>query len=145
MSKECRFHWFLISFVFAGASCPDGKSFVPLVNDSKWRAEYINGEHKMRILQCPPGYVLGREDKFPDQDRCTECPITFYSLVVATSNSTVCKPCPIGADCPGGNFVISKEGYWKKSNNMLRLIPDSADIPADLQVAAVFKCPPGLA
>ena len=50
-----------------------------------------------------------------------------------TSTSTKCNPCPIGGECPGGNVVYSKSGYWKatatRRDSMVRAI--------------VYQCPPG--
>jgi hypothetical protein len=123
---------------FAGANYPDGKRFEPSVSESKWRPEIINGEQKMQVYECPAGYVLSRDDSFPDQDRCAMCLYNYYSLVPAVSNTTVCKPCPIGSDCPGGNVAIAKEGFWRRMQ-----VQESEGNSTMLDVARVYRCPPG--
>ncbi len=104
----------------------------------------------MRVYECPAGYTLSRDDVYPDQDRCIVCTNGFYSLTPATSNQTVCKPCPIGGDCPGGNIVNAKEGFWRR---MMGHEYDSKNTPTNVasdvkntsfDVAHVFRCPPGL-
>ncbi len=92
----------------------------------------------MRVYECPAGYTLSRDDLFPDQDRCTMCLNNFYSLIPAISNKTVCKPCPIGSECPGGNVVIAKEGFWRRV-----YVQEQHENSTISDVAHVFRCPPG--
>jgi hypothetical protein len=93
----------------------------------------------MRVYECPAGFILSRDDLFPDQDRCIMCLYNFYSLTPAISNNTVCKPCPVGSDCPGGNVVNAKEGFWRRMQGK-----EYGQDNITYDVAEVFRCPPGV-
>ena len=86
----------------------------------------------MRVISCPPGYVILRDPDRPEDDACVACPPRFYSteqanfssdagaLVVrkeveATSLPWCCLPCPKGSDCTGGAHVEPKANYWRGS------------------------------
>jgi len=80
---------------------------------------------RMRVIRCPPGYILVRDETVPDLDQCSICPSGKYSAVPAllgnVNKSTVsvndvnekCSRCPSGAECPGGNQVIPRPGYYR--------------------------------
>jgi hypothetical protein len=113
----------------SGATCPDGKTFSSTVNGSTWSAELFGmRDHIFRLVECPAGFIISRDDSFPDQDRCVQCPSGMYSIVVANSTSISCRPCPLGAKCPGGSTVEASYGFWRR---------DGA------QVVEVFRCAPG--
>jgi hypothetical protein len=114
---------------FLGATCPDGKEFNPIINESKWSVEFFGtGSHRFRLIECPAGYTISRDDSFPDQDRCLICPSGMYSIIVANSTSISCRQCPLGARCTGGNFVEAITGFWRR------------DV---VQSVEVFRCAPG--
>jgi hypothetical protein len=117
--------------VLAGATCPDGSNFVPVVNGSQWDVNQSSGNHLYRLVKCPAGYIISRDDKFPDQDRCVQCQVGTYSLIVATSTAVACQPCPVGGTCPGGDVVLSIDGYWRRLNG------------TSFATAEIFKCPVG--
>jgi hypothetical protein len=98
----------------------------------------MSGVLLMRVHECPAGYILIRNDLYPDQDRCLVCPAGSYSLNPVTSNESTCKQCPIGGDCPGGNNVTAKEGFWRKMQGQ----NDSNTTSFD--AAYLFRCPQGL-
>jgi hypothetical protein len=114
-----------------GAICPDGKTFNSVVNESKWSVESIKvGGHFFRLIECPIGYTISKDDSFPDQDRCVQCPSGMYSIVVANSTSISCHLCPLGAQCPGGSIVEAQKGFWRREGGQA-------------QTVEVFRCPPG--
>ncbi len=84
--------------------------------------------HRFRLIECPPGYTISRDDSFPDQDRCLICPSGMYSIIVANSTLISCLQCPVGARCTGGGFVEAIDGFWRR---------DGA------QAVEVFRCDPG--
>lgn len=43
---------------------------------------------------------------------CKTCPKGKFSM---EQGVTECEDCPVGGECPGGNVLIPKEGYWKTS------------------------------
>jgi hypothetical protein len=117
----------------AGAICPDGKVFLPSVNESKWEVNQSSGNDVYRLVECPPGYVISRDEKFPDQDRCILCAAGTYSLIAAVSTAVACRPCPVGGDCIGGDVVLAKEGFWRRD----------IDLEEKLPAAQIYKCPIG--
>jgi hypothetical protein len=75
--------------VFAGASCPDGASFLPKIAGSEWKAK--NGIYTLE--SCPPGYKLNFQE-------CILCPASSYCL----GGSAAPIPCPEGLfSSPGSN------------------------------------------
>jgi hypothetical protein len=66
------FYFFVSSFlkpqrVVAGASCPDGASFLPSIAGSEWKVN--NGAYS--LAGCPPGYELVAQE-------CFLCPASSY-------------------------------------------------------------------
>ena len=104
------------------------------MNGSKWEIKRSSESHLYRLIECPPGYVISRDEMFPDQDRCVQCTAGFYSLVVAKSTDDACQPCPIGGNCTGGDIVLSIDGYWRRNVGLDDVILYSAEI---------YKCPVG--
>jgi hypothetical protein len=92
----------------------------------------LSGEY--RLISCPPGFTLQRSDVSLTSDKCVECPVDTYSLVEATSTAVQCKPCPIGAICPGGSVVLAAPGYWQKPISRRDAIGS----------ATIFQCPLGV-
>ena len=105
------------------------------MNGSKWAVNSSSGNHLYRLIECPSGYVISRDESFPDQDRCVQCTTGFYSLVVAKSTDVACQPCPIGGSCTGGDTVLSIDGYWRREMSQ-----DEINIAS----AHIFKCPVGI-
>ena len=56
----------------------------------------------INLRECVPGEI-------PYENRCIPCPEDQFSI----TNSTKCKDCPTGAECPGRNKLIVKKGYWR--------------------------------
>ena len=80
----------------AGADCPDGTRFVPLVNGSEWT--HANGV--WTLVGCPPGYFLGNQqcEICPGGTYCmgssipaTPCGYSLYTLPGATA-AEECEP-----------------------------------------------------
>ena len=44
---------------------------------------------------------------------CTQCPYGTYSL---DPSDKACKPCMENAQCPGGDTIDVKSGYWRQSS-----------------------------
>jgi hypothetical protein len=64
-----------------GATCPDGAQFLPLAEGSVWEeVEVFNSDTSeyrrvYRIVSCPPGYALARDEERPNNDNCkVACP-----------------------------------------------------------------------
>jgi hypothetical protein len=72
----------------------------------------------LRIARCPTGYELNRDPSLPEVDDRGNCTKGFYRLKKPVNwqgrrdDLPVCYACPKGANCPGGDVVESKEGYW---------------------------------
>ena len=49
-----------------------------------------------------------------NHNHCYKCPKGKFSLDVT---HTACRPCPLFADCPGGDFIFAIENYWQSSNH----------------------------
>jgi hypothetical protein len=107
---------------------------VPIVKESKWGVNVSNGNHLYRLIECPAGYVISRDESFPDQDRYVQCQPGTYSLVVAKSTNVPCLACPVGGNCTGGNTVLSIDGFWRRDINRENVSKAAAEI---------FKCPIG--
>lgn len=99
-----------------GALCPDGALFLPIANGSVWEeVASSNGGIQKRIVECPPGYSLEREEAYPNADNCLACAPTTYRLEPTFINSTKphCIACDPKATCRGSDVVESLEGYWR--------------------------------
>jgi len=128
----------------AGASCSGRDAFTPLTDNSCWKREKVAvgtlGSHVVynRIVSCPPGYVLVRNQDDPTLDQCAQCPLDFYGLersvyqgvdgegVMVSSSvtghdvaqngsydgSNLCIPCAFGASCSGFQINILTD-YWR--------------------------------
>ena len=95
-----------------------------------------NSTGEYRLEYCPPGYILQRSEFTATADKCIECPTNTYSLEIVYSPSVQCKPCPIGASCPGGDKVIPDPGYWQ--------MPTARRDGGIAGKAVVYQCPPGV-
>jgi DNA-binding beta-propeller fold protein YncE len=110
-----------------------------------WIVERVSGRRDsstmksvLRISQCPPGYMVFKDDVYPDLDECRKCISGKYSLLPTTQSvnsvgggSESCRLCPFGAECPGGDEVQSKVGFWRDFG----LVNSS--------LAVIYTCPPG--
>ena len=65
----------------------------------------------MRLFQCPAGYTMIRDDKFPDADECVQCGVNEYLLspITIQNKSIKCLKCPVGGVCPGLYLVYLME------------------------------------
>ncbi len=89
----------------------------------------------LRLSMCPPGYMLFKDDVYPDLDECQKCSSEKYSLLPTktpvNSGNVTCRLCPFGADCPGGMEVTAKSGYWRDYGLV------------NTSLAAIYVCPHG--
>ena len=85
------------------------------------------------LIACPPGYTLQRSNLTLSLSSCIKCPAGSYLLDEVTSPSTTCKPCPVGAECPGGDVVQALPGYWQR--------PASRRAISSSTVAVLYRCP----
>jgi DNA-binding beta-propeller fold protein YncE len=107
-----------------------------------WAVEQVSGRRGssvkktvFRLNSCPPGYMLYKDPMYPDLDECQKCISGKYSLlstkISVTSGNASCRLCPFGAECPGGDVVTAKSGFWRD----FRLVNST--------FAAIYVCPPG--
>jgi hypothetical protein len=101
-----------------GARCPDGDLFIPDPDGSEWEIVY-SGSRKLnmvkRIVSCPPGYFMERDNRYPLEDRCLRCDANTYLL--DQNNFSACLNCPVGATCAGLDDVTTLEGFWRQPDN----------------------------
>jgi hypothetical protein len=101
-----------------GARCPDGDLFIPDPAGSEWQIVY-SGSRKLdmvkRIVSCPPGYYMERDNRYPLEDRCLRCDANTYLL--DQNNFSACLNCPVGATCAGLDDVTTLEGFWRQPDN----------------------------
>ena len=71
---------------------------------------YCNGNTSCAALICPHGFIKERDN---ENFVCSKCKMNTYSL---KPNAVKCKPCPLGAYCPGGSTVYPRQGYWQPEN-----------------------------
>ena len=121
------------TFVFgnkqSSLSCPDSSDPV----HGGW---VRNGSGEYRLEYCLPGFTMQKSEFIATADKCIECPPTSYLQETVYSPSVVCRPCPIGATCPGGSQVIPNPGYWK--------MPDGRRDSRIVPKARVFQCDAGV-
>ena len=104
-----------------GAICKEG-SFAPAnPAESVWN---ITSDGIYRILKCPPGFVLIRDEADPVSDRCVPCAPDTYSVEEAVFDERLwdrsvenynqyCHPCPRSrAMCSGANDVRPLAGAF---------------------------------
>lgn len=88
------------------------------VVDSVWREQ----GYRLRLTQCPSGYLVERDDTNPEGDRCRECEPGKYSLGISSYNQSLsrqqCIAC-IGnhpeeqAECKGHRGVMARKNFWQ--------------------------------
>ena len=100
--------------------------FIPNPAGSQWTLETstIGGLEK-RLDLCPAGYSIMRlpPGNPPELDACEKCENGKYLLHkvkyqgdrgnASAVGYSECRKCPENADCPGGNVVEAKAGYWR--------------------------------
>lgn len=65
----------------AGAKCEDEKGAITFVPIHPAESVWENTSSGLyRLIRCPPGYVLVRDETMPVMDRCVPCPPYFYSV-----------------------------------------------------------------
>ena len=101
-----------------GALCPDGRSFIPIAEGSVWEIELkgSNGRNQVkRLVTCPPGWAMSRDNRYPLEDQCLKCEAGTYLL--DQSNFSNCLSCAVGAMCSGGSAVAANAGFWREPDN----------------------------
>lgn len=98
-----------------GAHCPDGKAFIRLPDESDATSEWEIVDGVYRIVTCPPGYMMNRDEELPLDDACIRCEAGTYLL--EQSNYSACLNCPMGAVCEGGDSVVAVQGFWREPDN----------------------------
>ncbi|EWS75587.1 transmembrane protein, putative (macronuclear) [Tetrahymena thermophila SB210] len=63
----------------------------------------------INFRNCGPGEQINKVGQVKE---CQICPENFYSFNVEN-----CKACPDGAECHGSTNLITKLGYWRRSND----------------------------
>ena len=102
-----------------GAQCPDGAQFLPLAVGSVWEeVRASNGGLQKRLVECPAGYALAREEALAIGDTCTACDPGTFRLIPSTladlnSSDDQCFVCDPKATCRGSDVVEADEGYWR--------------------------------
>ena len=96
-----------------------------------WKRDVLGN---YRLISCPAGFTLQRSEVSVTADKCVECPLDSYLLDEVTSPSVQCKPCPIGAVCPGGSSVTASPGYWRAPTTRR----------GTLLTAVLYQCPLGV-
>ena len=107
-----------------GALCPDGAQFLPLAVGSVWEeVRANNGGIQKRVVQCPAGYAVTREEAIAINDACNSCPEGKFRLLPSTladlraSQTNLSKPqcvsCDKRATCQGLDNVEAVPGYWR--------------------------------
>jgi hypothetical protein len=98
-----------------GAFCPDGDLFVPKPVESEWEIIWSGPrglDAVKRVVSCPPGYYMFRDEKYPLEDQCVRCEASTYLL--DRNNFSACLNCPQGATCAGGEDVTALQGFWRQ-------------------------------
>jgi len=101
-----------------GAFCPDGDLFVPVPDGSEWEIIFSGArglDAVKRLVSCPPGYYMLRDERYPLEDQCLRCDANTYLL--DQSNFSACLSCPVGATCAGGDDVSTLPGYWRQPDD----------------------------
>ena len=99
-----------------------------------WRRR-SSGDYE--LIECPPGYTLQASNLSVTSDTCVKCPQGKYLLTRVDSTSISCNPCPVGAECPGGNIVNALPGYWEAATS--RRLESSTN-----GLAVLYQCPIGV-
>lgn len=71
-------------------------------------------------------------------DQCVLCSVGTYLLDEVVSPDIACKPCLVGAQCPGGIVVNGIPGYRRAPFNLRRVAF------ASLAQAKIYQCPVGV-
>ena len=72
-------------------------------------------DFSIRIGMCLPGYepliTATTIAASPVPRECVRCKDRTFNF-----DGRVCKPCPLGGDCLGGDTLLSETGWWRSSN-----------------------------
>ena len=132
-----------------GADCPDGARFIPKAAGSVWENQIApDGGLQKRLVLCPAGYLLWREESNADLDECRRCELSTYLLNPVSwtgsniTQTSACNECEEGSVCGGGNSVVAKSGYWRM---ILHVVDEFEYLPEALctEVGAVCLFPEG--
>jgi len=114
-----------------GATCQDGLFTPSNPANSVWNAT-SNGVY--RIMSCPPGYVLIRDENESSLDRCVPCAPDTYSVEEAVFGEKLwdrsvenynkyCHACPRSrARCTGANDVRPLAGLLRTLSSLSRYL-----------------------
>mmetsp|Transcript_3588 Transcript_3588/g.7259 ORF Transcript_3588/g.7259 Transcript_3588/m.7259 type:complete len:1072 (+) Transcript_3588:1669-4884(+) len=95
-----------------------------MVNGSGWATQQEGNVLRKRLVSCPVGHVLVRDDTLGAiADQCIQCSFGKYSAIEARypdvmraeqvqAAGELCRLCEPGAACPGGNVLIPNKGFW---------------------------------
>lgn len=64
----------------------------------------VRDTFQIQLRDCVRGEVTAKLNQ-----KCYKCTRNSYSL---NPTDTSCLKCPLGAECPGGDQIITLEGYW---------------------------------
>lgn len=126
----------------AADSCFNNNGFSPMPG-SVWEigAKTLDGTRLWRIMECPAGFTVQRFESAADLDDCIPCKDGYYLLQPSFANlSVACLPCPIGGYCPGGDIVISQEGYWRRDVD--HIFNRALSSNSSIRHAEIFRCSP---
>jgi hypothetical protein len=135
----------------AGAVCSEGTFTADDPADSVWEATQMG---VYRLVRCPRGYVLVRDEDKPALDRCTPCPPYTYSIEeavygqkmsVGQGDEIVCNPCSRGkATCLGKDNVSPLPGFWSPliDTPVRRLGHDSGKSANESRIIRMYRCVP---
>lgn len=62
--------------------------------------------------------ACGRGEVTPSPDACQRCQQGFYSF---DGQQAVCKPCPMNANCTGGDVILPLSGFWRSSASSVQV------------------------
>ena len=97
-------------FILTGK--PGSSAFIMIKSDNSIEAGARNDETqymdsafiKVEFRNCSRGEQI-------QASACIDCAKSKYTLKASEN----CIDCPVGASCPGGKFIIVKNGYWRSS------------------------------
>ncbi|WIA38147.1 hypothetical protein OEZ86_001505 [Tetradesmus obliquus] len=106
----------------------------------------LPGEDQFPLATLPPanltvqvrGCIVG--EVTPAPDACQVCPEGSFSLEPQSSS---CRDCPPGADCPGGFAIVPLPGMWHSAPESPQMHRDAALQPP--AAAATLTCSAHLA
>lgn len=126
-------------------------------------SQWVTEGSGFRLVGCPAGSILVRNDAFAVADECVECPFGKYSIVPpvfpdilvvqsASVASEECVLCDKGLQCDGGSKFKARRGYWlandfqpqgrRSSDTYGSAVSRRAEMPEQQNEAILIPCPP---